>query len=168
MPDKIFDHLYLGNFYDAQRAHKGELKHLGISHVLNCATELDYPNTSISAYKKLDVDDVMYENIAQHIDGAIEFIELTREPTQGNQGDATEKHACLVHCMAGVSRSSTIVIAYCMKAYKMTLKDAVAFVSQQRPIISPNYGFRTQLIEYERQLYGKTTIDLPADFPVKF
>ncbi len=47
----------------------------------------------------------------------------------------------LVHCDAGVSRSSTIVIHYLMKKYGFTAKQAYNYVKKQRPCIKPNDGF---------------------------
>ncbi len=47
-----------------------------------------------------------------------------------------------VHCMAGISRSPTIVIAYLMKYEKMNLDDAYNFVKSRR-WIGPNTGFVT-------------------------
>lgn len=41
----------------------------------------------------------------------------------------------LVHCMAGVSRSATLVIAYLMRARGMSLETAFAVVKKRRPIV---------------------------------
>lgn len=61
----------------------------------------------------------------------------------------------LVHCAAGVSRSPTLVIAYCMMEEGWTLKTAMEFVSKQRLIITPNDGFMIQLEELEKRLTNK-------------
>jgi predicted protein tyrosine phosphatase len=58
----------------------------------------------------------------------------------------------LVHCFAGVSRSATIVIAYLMVEYGMTLNDALIHVRKQRYFINPNDGFRRQLQTFQREL----------------
>ena len=50
-----------------------------------------------------------------------------------------------MHCMAGVSRSATLVIAYIMKKYKMSLDEAKKLVEAKRPFINPNPGFIKQL-----------------------
>lgn len=55
----------------------------------------------------------------------------------------------LVHCMAGISRSATIVIAYLMKERGMNYADAYNYVKERRRIIHPNGGFKRQLREYE-------------------
>lgn len=36
----------------------------------------------------------------------------------------------------------------------MKLSDAYELVKQKKPIIKPNQGFYTQLLEFEKQLYG--------------
>ncbi|ALX27433.1 hypothetical protein GMAR_ORF58 [Golden Marseillevirus] len=51
----------------------------------------------------------------------------------------------LVHCMMGISRSATCVIAYLMLKQGMTLKDALSFVRKRRNCVSPNPGFIKQL-----------------------
>jgi protein tyrosine phosphatase len=60
--------------------------------------------------------------------------------------------AVLVHCMAGISRSATIVIAYLMKEKQMGFQEAYAYVKKKRSIVFPNSGFRHQLREFELQL----------------
>jgi protein-tyrosine phosphatase len=78
----------------------------------------------------------------------------------------------LVNCYAGVSRSTTIVIAYLMYKNKMNLQDALTFVRQKRPIINPNYGFVCQLYNLEEELHkldnvstykSKTTEDIEKE-----
>lgn len=60
--------------------------------------------------------------------------------------------AILVHCAAGVSRSSTVVCAYLMKSKQMSAKDAVLHVHKKRSCICPNSGFMGQLFLYEQEL----------------
>ncbi|AMQ10636.1 dual specificity protein phosphatase [Brazilian marseillevirus] len=51
----------------------------------------------------------------------------------------------LVHCMMGISRSATCVIAYLMLKKGMRLQDAYNLVKTQRSCIAPNPGFLHQL-----------------------
>ena len=67
----------------------------------------------------------------------------------------------LVHCMAGRSRSVTLVIAYLMKHARMRLADAFAVVKARRPIALPNVGFWQQLAAEELRLFG-TPSPMPA------
>lgn len=52
------------------------------------------------------VDDISSASIIDHFETTFDFIDRVRK--NGN---------LLVHCMAGISRSATIVIAYLMKKY---------------------------------------------------
>lgn len=61
----------------------------------------------------------------------------------------------LVHCMAGISRSATIVIAYLMKERGMDYADAYNYVKERRRIINPNSGFKIQLRQFELELNSK-------------
>jgi dual specificity phosphatase 12 len=56
----------------------------------------------------------------------------------------------LVHCYAGVSRSSSFVIAYVMSTYKLEYDEAKEKVKKHRVCIHPGDGFVRQL-----QFYGK-------------
>jgi hypothetical protein len=56
----------------------------------------------------------------------------------------------LVHCQAGISRSASFVIAYCMWKERLSADAATAVVSAARSAIFPNMGFKTQLREFER------------------
>ena len=57
-----------------------------------------------------------------------------------------------MHCNKGVSRSSSMVVAYLMKLHSMTFEQALAFVVARRAIANPNESFCRQLQEYGRRL----------------
>jgi hypothetical protein len=48
----------------------------------------------------------------------------------------------------GISRSSTVVIAYLIATTEMTPQEALASVKLKRTIVCPNRGFMSQLQEY--------------------
>lgn len=64
----------------------------------------------------------------------------------------------LVNCVAGISRSTTFVIAYLMKYYEINLKDAFLYVKKKRDRICPNKKFMTYLYEYEFKLFGENSL----------
>lgn len=58
----------------------------------------------------------------------------------------------LVHCLAGVSRSVTVTLAYLMHARALCLNDAFSLVRHRKPDVSPNFHFMEQLHSFELQL----------------
>ncbi|XP_035277328.1 dual specificity protein phosphatase 14 [Anguilla anguilla] len=64
----------------------------------------------------------------------------------------------LVYCAAGMSRSPALVMAYLMRYKGTTLREAHRWVQDSRPYVRPNAGFWRQLLDYEKQLYGKNTV----------
>lgn len=59
----------------------------------------------------------------------------------------------LVHCVVGVSRSATLVLAYLMLRQQMSLRQAVIAVRQHRWVF-PNRGFLHQLCQLDQKLQG--------------
>lgn len=57
----------------------------------------------------------------------------------------------LVHCIMGMSRSSTLVLAYLMLRQRLSLRDALRRVVQKRPIY-PNQNFLSLLLKLDEQL----------------
>ena len=55
----------------------------------------------------------------------------------------------MIHCLAGISRSPTLAIAYLMKHLHLNSEQAYKFVKEKRTTISPNFNFLGQLYEYE-------------------
>ena len=135
--NEIIDNLYLGNFFAAKDA--DYLKKVGIEKVLTVMDD------ACPRYKEKDfvhkiysVDDYSGQNIIQYFGECLKFI-------KGNQ-------KTLVHCMAGASRSATIVIAYLMWTLKMKFSDALEYTTKIRPIVYPNAGFKEQLKMFEKLL----------------
>ncbi|XP_009581675.1 PREDICTED: dual specificity protein phosphatase 22-A-like, partial [Fulmarus glacialis] len=51
--------------------------------------------------------------------------------------------------LAGVSRSTTILVAYLMTVTELGWEDCLAATKAVRSYVSPNFGFQQQLQEYE-------------------
>ena len=134
---QITENLYLGNLYDAQNI--SNLLKIGIQKVLSLITDsqlLIYPKEI--EHKFIKIMDFPRENIIQYFGECLLFIEDNRKT--------------LVHCVAGSSRSATIVIAYIMWKNQLDYKESAKFVEQIRPCINPNYGFVRQLQIFEKLL----------------
>lgn len=67
-------------------------------------------------------------------------------------GGREKGEGVLVHCLAGVSRSVTVTIAYLMFSQGMTLNEAYDFVKARKANVSPNFNFMGQLLEFERSI----------------
>ena len=63
-----------------------------------------------------------------------------------------KQEGVLVHCLAGISRSVTVTVAYLMNREKMSLNHAYDHVKRCKPNISPNFTFMGQLLEFEKCL----------------
>lgn len=104
------------------------LEKLGITCVINAAPELPdtplplTPDGSKPVYLQVPVMDKSDMNISDYFDEVADLIEQIRQT-----GGVT-----MVHCVAGVSRSASLVLAYLMKHMKMTLKDAFQLVRTAR------------------------------------
>jgi hypothetical protein len=60
-----------------------------------------------------------------------------------------------VHCVQGISRSASVVLAYLIKYEGMSTDAAVALVKRRRGIANPNAGFLRQLRAYESALCSR-------------
>ncbi|KAM9146870.1 dual specificity protein phosphatase 8 isoform 1-T1 [Pangshura tecta] len=140
-PTRILPHLYLGSQKDV--LNKDLMTQNGISYVLNASNSCPKPDFICdSHFMRIPVNDNYCEKLLPWLDKSIEFI------------DKAKVSSCqvIVHCLAGISRSATIAIAYIMKTMGLSSDDAYRFVKDRRPSISPNFNFLGQLLEYERSL----------------
>jgi len=143
MDEIIKNKLYLGNMFDANDAIS--IKKLNISCIVCVAERLKIINTNPNVtVHKYELADDYNCNISLYFDEIGEII---------NKADVV-----LVNCAAGISRSSTIVIAYIMKYYKVDLKKTFSFVKKKRNQICPNKRFMECLLDYELTLFGKNSL----------
>ncbi|KGL82102.1 Serine/threonine/tyrosine-interacting-like 1, partial [Tinamus guttatus] len=68
--------------------------------------------------------------------------------------------AVLVYSNLGISRSSTVIMAYLMHSSQFTLKEAWEYVQKCKTNMRPNRGFVKQLSYWEAQIYGITITDI--------
>eukprot|EP01133_Synstelium_polycarpum_P012223 gene12223-14313_t len=134
--------LYIGS-QDAA-ANQSALVACNIGHVLNVGYGIVNVLQGVDNFKHLNIDiydDVDYD-ITQHLPVAFNFI---NDALQSQSG-------VLVHCNAGVSRSSTVLIAYLMTTFRLPYDQCHKALKSARPSIQPNQGFLKQLRAYERSL----------------
>jgi len=132
------DFLYLGSYENAKS--KQQLKDLGISHIVNMASELENEYPYDFKYLRCRLDDIPTDSLIDHLEEALNFIDEAKSTNS----------KVLVHCAMGISRSSALVIAYVMQAHGMTFEQAKQFVKSQRSCIQPNPGFSQQLLDFEK------------------
>ena len=63
----------------------------------------------------------------------------------------------LVHCMAGKSRSPTIIIGYVMLKNRLRAEEAIKYIRLKHRFTFPNPNFIYQIVEFEKclELYFK-------------
>lgn len=127
--NEIVPKLYMTNVYTAKDTDL--LKKHNIKHVVSLYP-VDLPEMN---QMYLSLYDHPKEDISKHFNDTYNFID-----EHISNGDSV-----LVHCHAGRSRASTIVIHYLMRKYDITYEKAYNFVKSKRPIIEPNEGFVEQL-----------------------
>ncbi|NXC54477.1 DUS5 phosphatase, partial [Aleadryas rufinucha] len=143
-PVEILPFLYLGSAYHASKCEF--LANLHITALLNVSRKSSESFKDQYCYKWIPVEDSHTADISSHFQEAIDFIDYVRR-TGGK---------ILVHCEAGISRSPTICMAYLMKTKKLRLDEAFDYIKQRRSLISPNFGFMGQLLQYESEILSST------------
>jgi len=138
--NEIIPGLYLG---DKRAATDLDLlSKLELSHILSVDL-VPLPQVVTSAFPNMailqvNVADMVNEDLLSHFEKSNKFIK-----------EGIHHGNVLVHCYHGVSRSTTLVLAYLMKSKKWSLARALDEVKAKRPIICPNEGFINQLELYE-------------------
>lgn len=141
-PVEILPHLFLGNAQNSSDCDALDRHH--IRFVVNVTPNLPnvFEDSGSIQYLQIPITDHWSQNLASFFPSAISFIDGARERGEG----------VLVHCLAGISRSVTITVAYLMYKMSMSLNDAYDFVRRKKANISPNFNFMGQLLDFEHQL----------------
>ncbi|KFZ57064.1 Dual specificity protein phosphatase 16, partial [Antrostomus carolinensis] len=144
-PTRILPHLYLGCQRDV--LNKELMQQNDIGYVLNASNTCPKPDfIPESHFLRVPVNDSFCEKILPWLDKSVDFIEKAK----------ASNGRVLVHCLAGISRSATIAIAYIMKRMDMSLDEAYRFVKEKRPTISPNFNFLGQLLDFEKKIKNQS------------
>ena len=138
--------LWIGNFRPSDDLHF--LKKNNIDHVLTampkiCADRPQYVEHNIK-HMIADSEDAPGCNISVYFEKAYDFIE-----------DAMNNGNILVHCGAGISRSTTMALAWWIKKHKQPMSVGLELFRKKRPICTPNTGFMKQLKEWEEKWVAK-------------
>ncbi|KAI2797588.1 Dual specificity protein phosphatase 22 [Blomia tropicalis] len=135
--NQIVSGLFIGNYRDSKDL--SQIKANSITHILSihdsakCGTIQDIKYFCIKAADSFD------QNVIQFFPKCNDFIHKARSDG-GN---------VLVHCLAGISRSVTIVVAYLMSITKFTHKQIIEAIRFVRKESEPNLGFVKQLRDFE-------------------
>ncbi|XP_076007841.1 uncharacterized protein LOC143001885 [Genypterus blacodes] len=150
--DEVWPNIYIGNVAIAQN--KSALLKLGITHVLNAAhskqgsigNQSFYGNDFV--YCGIPADDSTHFDLDVYFQPGADFIHKALKSSHGK---------VLVHCIMGMSRSSTLVLAYLMIYHHIPLKQALQKLVQKRAIY-PNKNFLALLLDLELHLAKKKKI----------
>lgn len=139
--NEIIPGVYLGNInsvYDFKR-----LKDLRITHIISVLSGFTPPYPEDFNYLVINALDSVNTDIQESFSKSNEFI----DDAFGNCGNV------LIHCMAGRSRSATILSAFMIKTFGSTVETTLSLIKKERSIIDPNEYFKEQLRIYYDMCY---------------
>ncbi|XP_015903604.1 dual specificity protein phosphatase 14 [Parasteatoda tepidariorum] len=145
--NEVNDHLFISS---ARSVTDSSLQQTGITCVINCSLTPPSYSTGHLRYWAIAVEDNERANISCYFDEVADLIH--QEQLIGGK--------VLVYCMAGISRSASLCLAYLMKYENLNLRSAFRLLRSRRPMVHPNNGFFQQLIDYERDLYHQTSVQM--------
>ena len=133
------DRLCIGNQFSA--VNWEDLMSKEITHIVSAIGQLGEPIPDIQ-YHTVYYEDTSQTKPLQHWEAAAQFIKQALDSHPTNR--------ILIHCAAGVSRSSSTLIYYLMKEHNMKFSEAFRLVKDARSVIRPNKGFTAELLAYEK------------------
>ncbi len=119
---------------------KSLLHTLGVKEILNAAKECENAFPLEFKYLNARIADTKTQDLYFYFDECCDFIK------------ASER--VLVHCVAGISRSSTFVLAFLMKERGLRFVEALEYVKSKRAKCAPNESFIEQLKYLESKLFS--------------
>uniref|UniRef100_A0A3Q0KMF6 protein-tyrosine-phosphatase n=1 Tax=Schistosoma mansoni TaxID=6183 RepID=A0A3Q0KMF6_SCHMA len=143
---QILPFLYLGNARDSQDVDL--IRQLNVTHIINVTDTLPMPFRKLNRiqYLHIPATDTTKQNLLPSFDRAVQFIEKARK----------HNGIVLVHCLAGVSRSVAVVIAYLLYNNRgLNVYKALEFVQARRSVAGPNLHFMGQLQAYYHDLHSR-------------
>ncbi|CAH8663341.1 unnamed protein product [Schistosoma bovis] len=155
---QILPFLYLGNARDSQDVDL--IRQLNVTHIINVTDSLPMPFRKLNRiqYLHIPASDTTKQNLLPSFDRAVQFIEKARK----------HNGIVLVHCLAGVSRSVAVVIAYLLYNNRgLNVYKALEFVQARRSVAGPNLHFMGQLQAYYHDLHSRKSNIFTDKFNMK-
>lgn len=155
---RILDNLILASAFEVMSYKLYE----NSSIIINAAIEVNIPSIPNVTVINLNWNDNPYQDINKD--------NLLLKLIQLMDSYICENKTVVVNCYAGISRSSTIVIAYLIAKNKWSLEESINFVKSRRIIVNPNEGFINQLKNLQPILlsYSKEVVNYLKCPPVFF
>eukprot|EP01080_Neovahlkampfia_damariscottae_P009068 gene9068-1163_t len=138
---QIREDLFLGSDFVARS--KELLQENGVTHIVNAA-KVACDNYFPKDFQYCALN--LYDSPTQSIIGLFFVVIKFMNDAIKNGGKV------YVHCYAGVSRSSSIVVSYLMWKEKSKCRELLENVKKRRAVSSPNAGFTVQLFRWEKIL----------------
>ncbi|XP_037085970.1 dual specificity protein phosphatase 22-B-like [Pollicipes pollicipes] len=134
--DQVLPGLFVGSYRDSKNL--AQLSTNNISHIVavHVTAKKWYKDKN---YLLISAADTPQQNLLSYIPRCNDFIHSAR------QGGG----AVLIHCLAGMSRSVTVALAYIISVTSLDYRTALQAVRAARPIANPNDGFLKQLTAFE-------------------
>lgn len=131
---QVEEYLFLGNREGARDLNL--LKQHGVRAVVQIqSAEVPPFFPAYFDYHRITMPDLPSSNLLRHLPDTLRFIH-----------DSIQlQKKVFVHCDAGVSRSTSVVIAYYMATHRWPYRQALEFVRARRSCTFPNEGFQRQL-----------------------
>jgi protein-tyrosine phosphatase len=147
---EISSQLFLGSFEDAKNENK--LVELGITHIIS----LIGPKHIIKGIQH------MHKPMSDH--GRTNLFNVIKDIWPFVLDSQYAGNKLFLHCQSGQNRSATVMTAILMKLKggQHKLVDVYRLVKTKRPLVQINRKYAEQLLEFERELFGETT--LPNDW----
>ncbi|KAH7904857.1 phosphotyrosine protein [Hygrophoropsis aurantiaca] len=141
-PSEIIPRLYVSDLCFAENP--SGLVALGITHILSAMRGFVSAPPGLHINRvQFPLEDLPFSELAAHLPAATAFL----------RSALSDPHArVLVHCMEGVSRSTSVVCAFLIAEYGYTPAQAIQYVKSKRRSAEPNMGFVQQLQEYADSL----------------
>ena len=143
----IMPNLYLGNINAANDI--DFLQKNQIYSIVNCSNEIEFHEYFNDKHIfRLSINDNKDpENIKkfqENIFDALKFID----------NEINKKRVVLVHCYFGLMRSATVIAAYLIVKYKMSVNDAIEFLKKKNKMVfNRGYNF-IEILEYVHKIYN--------------
>lgn len=178
MISKITDNIYLSGIFPMDE-NSETIKQLNIKYILACVDRnytADIHNKIMSENPDITIlylpyNDDTKQNLWVHNNNFIKIIKYTSSTDDYNklrtvvnlynnkplieigyhfiENAVKSGNNVLVHCMAGISRSVSLVTYYLMKKYHVSYNTAIDYIKTRRSIANPNECFKIQLIQYQ-------------------